>query len=190
MPQLTLIKIDAFSSAGSMYSNASATTCAASGGHGQERQVSGFSATFSTAGGCATSGAHGEWLGNRAAMSTASVLASENGASACSYLPACGKPDKCANAGGKGVMSSIGSVIIGCVSKCNDLLNSPLVSSVGQIFNKFGLCGQLCHLVPDLGGYAVSKAVAGFGEALGGTGSPDYHFEHEWVRGESSSTRT
>jgi hypothetical protein len=95
---------------------------------------------------------------------------------------ACSKNDHRADACSKGIASSIGNAIIGCVSKVNDLLNTPLISSLGQTFNKFGPVGQLIHLVPDLGGYAASKATAGVGEALGGSGSPNYHFEHEWKR--------
>lgn len=193
MQQLTSTKIDAFSSAGFMYSNASAAPRAElrSGGHGLERHASGFSATFSSTAGVSTiAGERGERLANSAAVNSMSMLTGRNGKSTSSSFPACGKSDKSADASAKDAMSSIGSAIIGGVSKCNDLLNTPLVSSVGQIFNKFGLCGKLCHLAPDLGGYAVSRMVAGVGKALGGTGSPDYHFEHEWLRGGSSSKQT
>ncbi|MEX3936057.1 hypothetical protein AB4Y32_30410 [Paraburkholderia phymatum] len=72
----------------------------------------------------------------------------------------------------KGLLGSLGSGLIDCVSACNDLLNTRLISSVGQIFNKCGPCGRLTHFGADLAGYATFKSVAGIGEALGGKGSP------------------
>lgn len=167
--QLTSTRIDAFASAAFTYSNASAAQCK---DHSASDAARGS--------GC------GQW---GAAVNDASIRQTTSSCAPASTR-VCNESGQSARAGGKGVLGSIGSALIGCVSKSNDLLNTPLVSSVGQLFNKFGLCGKLCHIVPDLCGYAFSKVATGVGQALGGTGSPNYHFEQEWLRDRSSSGRS
>jgi hypothetical protein len=193
MQRLTSTKIDTyFSSARFSNSNASDVPSARStcGGHGREQRMSGFNATFSnTERDYAGSGATRERVRDSDAMSSTSMVTSRNEMSTASYPSKCGKPDQSADSNTKSAMSLIGSAMIDCVSKSNDFLNTPLISSVGKLFNLAGPCGRICHVLPDLAGYAVSKAVAGMGRALGGTGSPNYHFEHEWLSGSTSPAR-
>ena len=193
MQRLTSTKIDTcFFSARFSNSNASDVPSARStcGGHGREQRMSGFNATFSnTERDYAGSGATRERVRDSDAMSSTSMVTSRNEMSMASYPSRCGKPDQSADSNTKSAMSLIGSAMIDCVSKSNDFLNTPLISSVGKLFNLAGPCGRICHVLPDLAGYAVSKAVAGMGRALGGTGSPNYHFEHEWLSGSTSPAR-
>jgi hypothetical protein len=194
MQRLTSTKIDTyFSSARFSDSNASGVPSALStcGGQEREQRMSGFNATFSnTERHYSGSGAARERVRGSDVMSASSMVTGRNGMSTSSYPSRCGKPDQSADSNMKSVNSLIGSAMIDCVSRSNDFLNTPLISSVGQLFNLAGPCGRLCHVLPDLAGYAVSKAVAGVGRALGGTGSPNYHFEHEWVPGGTSAART
>jgi hypothetical protein len=202
MQQLGSTNIDTFSSARFMSSSDQAAPRAASlpTADRHASQVSVFSGTFSNTTGGST--AFGAGFGQSRSLTAVNIVSVSSGQNARSMSAhrhsSCasdktdhvrGKHGNADNACGTGVLSSIGSAIIGCVSKGNELLNTPLISSVGQIFNQFGICGRACHLAPDLAGYAVSKLAIGIGKALGGTGSPDYHFEHEWLRSGSSSAR-
>ncbi|MEC7118463.1 MAG: hypothetical protein VXW65_00970 [Pseudomonadota bacterium] len=76
----------------------------------------------------------------------------------------------------------LGSAIIGGVYAGNAALNTPLISSVGEVLNFFG--GGPLHQIPDLGGYLVSIAGLELGQALGGTGSGTLHYEKEKAAGQ------
>ncbi len=84
---------------------------------------------------------------------------------------------------GAGIISDtlgfVGDTIVDAVKVSNDVLNTRLVSSVGQTFNAVGLGG--IHYLADSLGYAAFKTVADVGGLLGGdTSRIDYHFEEEW----------
>ncbi len=70
--------------------------------------------------------------------------------------------------------------LIDGVAAVNDLLNTPIVSWIGQTADRIGFGLKEVHFTADAIGYAASKAAANLGAALGGTGSVDYHFEKKW----------
>lgn len=75
----------------------------------------------------------------------------------------------------------LGNALYGAVSAANQVLNTPLISSVGQAFNRLGPVGVLIHRTADTGGYLAFLAVASVGTAFGGSGAPiPYHYNTEW----------
>mgnify|MGYP006934742174 CR=1 FL=1 len=77
--------------------------------------------------------------------------------------------------------SLIGGVLHGANVLINQVLNTPLVSSVGQTFNQFGPIGTGIHQAADTAGYAVFRGLEGLATAIGGPqGSVPYHFNTEW----------
>jgi hypothetical protein len=86
-----------------------------------------------------------------------------------------------------GFFGGIGDSIINADNAMNRMLNSRMLSSVGQTFNKIGFGLPLVHLAADSLGYAAFKGIEGLGRMLGGKGSVDYHFEKEWGAGKSAS---
>nr|WP_315208515.1 hypothetical protein [uncultured Albidiferax sp.] len=63
----------------------------------------------------------------------------------------------------------------------NQILNTAVISSVGQTFNLLGPVGVAIHVAADTGGYAVFQAVEAVATAVGGPQGPvPYHYNTEW----------
>lgn len=60
----------------------------------------------------------------------------------------------------------IGNTLIGTANVFNQVLNTRLISSVGEVFSGVGL--GLVHQVADTTGLVASKALVGLGRLLGG----------------------
>lgn len=84
--------------------------------------------------------------------------------------------------GGASLTAPLGNLIIGGVYAGNALLNTPLISSVGKTLSFLG--GGALHRIPDFGGYVLSKAGLGLGQALGGSGSGTLHYDKEQSEGQ------
>ena len=81
-----------------------------------------------------------------------------------------------------GAGTLIGDGIIGAVNGFNQILNTPIISSVGQVFSAVGL--GLVHQAADSTGLAASKVGVALGRALGGTISETpNHYEKEQGQG-------
>lgn len=82
-----------------------------------------------------------------------------------------------------GAGTFLGDTLIQTSNLANDALNLRPVALFGQVFSLFGSVGKAAHQLPDTGGYLLSQAVVGTGEALGGTVTPTYHYEKEQSEG-------
>lgn len=78
-----------------------------------------------------------------------------------------------------GSFNILGNALIGAAALANNILNTPLISSVGQVFSAIGGPLTVIHQAADSTGYAASLATVSLGKALGGTGSVTYHYEKE-----------
>ncbi|MFC0397019.1 hypothetical protein [Paraburkholderia rhizosphaerae] len=91
---------------------------------------------------------------------------------------------------GYGADNTSDGPIIDGINQFNNVLNSPLLSSVGQTLNYVPIAGPIAHVLPDLGGHLFSKMGEGFAHMLGEQGSVNTHFEHEWLgRDKATGTR-
>jgi hypothetical protein len=72
--------------------------------------------------------------------------------------------------------------MIRMINGANDVLNNPVLSSVGQTLNKLGPVGQAIHFIPDfLIGQLGSKLGEGIAHMFGEKGNVRTHFEKEWL---------
>lgn len=84
---------------------------------------------------------------------------------------------------GAGLLGNLlGSVLHTANVVVNEVLNTPIISSVGQAFNLLGPVGQGIHQAADTAGYLVFTAVESVATAVGGPqGSVPYHYNTEWA---------
>ncbi|HWW03945.1 hypothetical protein [Collimonas sp.] len=71
-----------------------------------------------------------------------------------------------------------GSALIGAVGIVNNLLNAA--GPIGLALNNLGPVVRIAHQAGDSAIYEISKIATGIGRALGGKGSPNYHYPTEW----------
>lgn len=85
---------------------------------------------------------------------------------------------------GATLLGSLGTALYGANYAVNSVLNTPLISSVGQTFNLFPPVGTAIHQAADTGGYVVFRGAEALSAALGGTdgglGPIPYHYNTEW----------
>ena len=76
----------------------------------------------------------------------------------------------------------VGNTLIGTVNVFNQVLNTKLISSVGEVFSGVGL--GLVHQVADTTGLVASKTLVGLGRLLGGDlPESQNHYEKESSEG-------
>ncbi|MFD1801496.1 hypothetical protein ACFSFZ_04685 [Mixta tenebrionis] len=76
-------------------------------------------------------------------------------------------------------LALVGNGIIFGVKLFNDFLNTPLISSVGTVFDAVGI--GIIHVAADLIGFTIMKAIASVGIILGGDDSwVNYHWNAQW----------
>jgi hypothetical protein len=77
--------------------------------------------------------------------------------------------------------SLIGSTLHTANVLTNQILNTAVISSVGQTFNLLGPVGIGIHAAADTGGYLVFQTVEAVATAVGGPQGPvPYHYDTEW----------
>lgn len=83
---------------------------------------------------------------------------------------------------GAGLLGSlVGSTLHTANVVTNQVLNTAVISSVGQTFNLLGPVGVAIHSAADTGGFAVFQAVEAVATAVGGPQGPvPYHYYTEW----------
>lgn len=83
-------------------------------------------------------------------------------------------------------LAPLGNLLYAFDYGINQILNTPLISSVGQTFNKFGLLGTAIHFTADSLGYLVFKDLELLAKGIGGSsvgsnlGPIPYHYATEW----------
>lgn len=84
---------------------------------------------------------------------------------------------------GAGLFSSlIGSTLHTANVLTNQILNTAVISSVGQTFNLLGPVGTGIHVAADTGGYLLFQTVEAVAVALDGPQDPvPYHYDTEWA---------
>ncbi len=81
-----------------------------------------------------------------------------------------------------GAGSFLGDSVLNVVNGFNQILNTPLISSVGQVFSGVGL--GIVHQVADSTGLVGSKLGTALGQALGGdVALTENHYEKEKAEG-------
>lgn len=91
--------------------------------------------------------------------------------------------EEVAQVSGAGLFGSlVGGALHTANVAVNNVLNTPLISSVGQTFNQLGPVGVGIHAAADTGGYLVFQGVEAVATAVGGTqGAVPYHYNTEWA---------
>ncbi|QDH16345.1 hypothetical protein [Swingsia samuiensis] len=82
----------------------------------------------------------------------------------------------------QGISALFGNSLIGASNVVNSLQDfvSPGAVAITAVS---GPIVSAVHQLADKAVYDVSKFVNGIGQSLGGSITPDYHYENEWVKG-------